>query len=183
MRHLVLFENFKSIPKSIKDRLEGVIRDFRVRLRGGRDFFNAMDAYIKDPSNIDIILELVSKHENDLISTSGEFGDILYKLWIENKFKCKGMIVFNGKMQTNNIGISSYYPNEFDLNNKKFVYIDDSYFSGSTVTKVKEFLKKHNSNIKSVSVIYDGSKEINDNVNSFIRYYDIKDLPSWNSNT
>ena len=119
-----------------------------------------------------MILDLVRGCSNEWIATSGEFGDSLYKLWKSNKFKCKGMVVFNGKLLTHNKDVTGYYPSNFDLNNKQFVYVDDSYFSGITAKKIDDYLQKTYSSIKSISVIYDGSKVKSKKVNSFFRYYD-----------
>ena len=83
------------------------------------------------------------------------------------------MLVFNGKMRTSQIGIRSYYPLDFDIKDKNFVYFDDSYFTGSTANKINRFLIENGSKIKSVSVIYDGSKKKRKGVNSFFRYYNI----------
>lgn len=58
------------------------------------------------------------------------------------------------------------------FNDKSFVYVDDSMFSGGTVRKIDDYLKEyHNSKLKSVSVVYDGSKEKNKLVKSLFRYY------------
>jgi hypothetical protein len=172
MKHLILFERFYNPPQEIKTRLDNIVKDLRIKYRGGISFFDALDDRIKDITNQDIILALVRGCSNEWVATSGEFGDTLYRLWKESKFKCKGLVVFNGKMLTHQTDVKSFYPNDFDLNNKQFIYIDDSYFSGSTAKKINEYLNKTQSSIKSISVIYDGSKEKSKMVNSFFRYYD-----------
>lgn len=139
--------------------------------RGGREFFDALDDAIKSVINEDMILALVRGNKNEWLATSGEFGDILYKLWKEGKFQCKGLVVFNGKMLTNKTGVNAWYPVDFELDNKNFIYVDDSLFSGGTAKKIDSFLREHNSSIKSISVIYDGSKEKSKLVKSFFRYY------------
>jgi hypothetical protein len=174
MKHLILFERFYNPPQQIKERLFNIVKDLRIKHRGGIDFFDALDDRIKDITNQDMILALVRGCSNEWVATSGEFGDILYKLWEEGKFKCKGVVVFNGKLLTHQKNVSGFYPQDFDLNNKQFIYVDDSYFSGSTAKKIDNFLNKTQSSIKSVSVIYDGSKEKSKFVNSFFRYYDDK---------
>jgi hypothetical protein len=171
MKYLELFERFYNPPTEIKERLDSIVADLLSKHEGGRPFFNALDNAIKSVFNQDMILALVKGNTNEWIATSGEFGDRIYKLWKEGEFKCKGMVVFNGKMQTNKIGVHGWYPEEFDFENKQFIYIDDSLFSGSTANKIDDFLHDHNSKIKSVSVIYDGSKKKNKMVKSFFRYY------------
>lgn len=171
MKYLELFERFYNPPSEIKERLDNIVKELLAKHGGGRAFFDALDDSIKSITNQDMILNLVRGNTNEWIATSGEFGDTIYKLWKEGKFKCKGMVVFNGKMLTHKTDVSGWYPEDFDLDNKEFVYIDDSLFSGSTARKINDYIKKHNSRIKSISVIYDGSKDRNKMVRSFFRYY------------
>lgn len=163
-----LFENFYTPPLEITNRLKNIVKELREKHHGGREFFDALDSHIKDIVNVDMVINLVAGNENTWIATSGGFGD---KLWKEGKFKCRGVVVFNGKMQTNKVGVSGWYPEDFEISGKKYLYVDDSYFSGGTVEKINDFLNQHDSTIKSVSVIYDGSKEKKSYVNSYFRYY------------
>lgn len=166
-----IFERFYTPPKEIKDRLENIVDELLKTHKGGREFFNALDDSIKSITNQDMTLALLRGCSNEWVASSGEFGDKIYELWKSGKFRCKGLVVFNGKMLTNKTGISGWYPENFDLENKEFVYVDDSLFSGSTSKKIDDFLRERNSKIKSISVIYDGSKEKNKMVKSFFRYY------------
>lgn len=171
MRYLSLFEKFYNPPLEIKERLDKAVQELLLKYEGGRPFFHALDAFIKDILNEDMILSLVRGNSNEYLCTSGEFGNKIYQLWKENKFKCRGVLVFNGKMRTSQIGIKSYFPADFDIKDKTFVYVDDSYFTGSTANKINRFLIENGSKIKSVYVIYDGSKQIRPGVKSFFRYY------------
>jgi len=166
-----LNEKFYEPSKSIKHELDTLVAALEKQHIGGRPFFDALDASIKTILDRDIIFALLKGNENEWVVSSGEFGDIVYKLWEDGKIKCKGILVFNGKMLTNKIGVRSYYPKDFDISKKTFVYVDDSHFSGSTVKKIGDYLSEHKSSISAVNVIYDGSKEKKKNVNSFFRYY------------
>jgi hypothetical protein len=159
--------------------MKGIVDELTIKYRKGRPFFDALDDIIKSYENRDIILELVKNCENEWIASSGEFGKIIYDLYNDGAFKCKGVVVFNGKMLTNNIGVESWIPQGFDLNDKSFVYVDDSYFSGGTVKKIEVFLTNYNSDIKLVNVMYDGSEEKLDFINSFYRYWDHRDLEEY----
>jgi len=174
MRYLKLFENFQAPIESIRSKISNIIAN--IGHRKGRPFFDALDEAIKDD---EIVLELVKGYENDWIASSGGFGDMLYKLYQDKKFTCKGLVIFNGKMLTNGLGVNSWYPVDFDLDNKEFVYLDDSYFSGSTANKIASFLKEHNSNLYEIAVIYDGSEVRLNNVHSFYRYWDHRDLEEY----
>jgi len=171
MKHLELFERFYNPPTEVKNKLDDIVQSLLTKYGGGREFFDALDDSIKSITNKDMILALLKGNSNEWVATSGEFGDTIYRLYKNGDFKCKGLVVFNGKMLTHKTGVSGWYPIDFDLDNKEFIYVDDSYFSGSTARKIDDFLKEHNSKIKSVSVIYDGSKERSKMVKSFFRYY------------
>lgn len=172
MKYLEIFEKFYNPPQEIKDKLENIVQDLLIKYKGGRLFFDALDDSIKSITNQDMILSLVKGNSNEWIISSGEFGDMIYNLWESGKFKCKGIVIFNGKMNAKKTDVRNWYPSNFDLDNKEFIYIDDSLFSGNTSKKIDNYLKEnHSSKIKSISVIYDGSKEKNKMIKSFFRYY------------
>ena len=181
MRNIILFESFTN--SFIKNKMRDIVIDLTNRYRKGKSFFDALDDEIKDISNRDILLELVSGCDNEWIASSGEFGEILLDMYRRGLFNCLGMVVFNGKMLTNNIGVESWNPSKFDLSNKEFIYIDDSYFSGGTAKKIDDFMSEYNSNIKFINVMYDGSEEKLDFVNSFYRYWDYRDIVEYKSNS
>ncbi len=171
MKYLVLFERYYRPSIDARTRLDNLAKELRIKHHGGLKFFDELDDYIKDSRNEDITLELVRGTSKEWIVTSGEFGDKLYKMWKDGKFRCRGVVVFNGKITTKGESVKSWYPEDFDINNKNFVFIDDSYFSGTTKSKIGEYLEKLNSGIKKVLVIYDGSKVKTDMVKSFYRYH------------
>lgn len=171
MKYIKLYEKFYNPSKEIKDKLDSIIKELLNKYDGGKQFFDKLDDSIRDITNQDMILSLVRGNDNKWIAASGKFGDILSNLYDDGKFKCKGIVVFNGKMLTKDKGVTTWYPANFDLNNKQFVFIDDSLFSGSTYRKIDAFLNEHDSSIESISVIYDGSKTKDKMVSSFFRYY------------
>lgn len=172
MKYLEIFERFFQPPVNVRKKLDSIINRCLDEYGGGIEFFSALDSHIKDIINEDILLSLTKGLKDEWVATSGGFGDTIYKLWKDGKFQCKGIVVFNGKMMTNDIGVKAWYPQEFDLNIKSFIYLDDSYFSGGTYRKINSFLKHFGSSIKYVYVVYDGSKIKLNRVKSFFRYYD-----------
>ena len=82
------------------------------------------------------------------------------------------MLIFNGKILTRNKGINSYYPHDFEIENKEYVFVDDSFFSGKTMSTIEEYLEDHNSSIKLSKIAYDGSVKKNPKIRSLYRYYD-----------
>lgn len=167
-----ILERFYQPSKETTNKIKKLVEKLEKKWIGGRAFFDALDYNIKHVIDQEVMLGLVKGNKNEWLASSGEFGDILYKLYQQGKFKCKGLVVFNGKMNANNLNAEYYYPKDIDIENKKFIYIDDSYFSGKTVNKINDYLKKYGSKIKSTSVVYDGSKIKKPNVNSFYRYYE-----------
>lgn len=156
--------------KFSQEDFKSTVSDVLKSERGGRQFFNKMDQIIKD--NPDTIKEIMSGLEKDYIVCSGSFGDNLYDLWEKGELECRGILVFNGKIATKKRGINFYYPENFEIDNKEFVFVDDSLFSGKTVREIEKYLQEeHNSSIKLIKVGYDGSKEPNPKVKSLYRYY------------
>jgi len=155
----------------IRKKLEDLISNLLLKYEGGRPFFDALDDQIKNSINEDIVISLMRGTEDKYVVSSGEFGDRVFNLYNEGKFKCKGMVVYNGKIMTKDKGVTYWYPPDFDLNNKEFVFIDDSLFSGKTLSVIENHLREHNSKIEYVSVVYDGSKKKDPKVHSFYRYY------------
>ena len=154
-----------------RDEYRRVIKRLLRKYVGGKPFFDALDDYIKNHD--DMMLALVQGLEDEHIVTSGSFGDNLFELYEEGKFNPKSLTVFNGKICTRGKGVTCWYPADADLDNKEFVFVDDSTFSGRTIRVIDNYLRKHhNSKIKEISVAYDGSKQKDPKVNSIYRYYD-----------
>jgi hypothetical protein len=148
-----------------------VIKQLLKQYVGGRPFFDALDEYIKNHE--EMMLALVTDMENEYIISSGVFGDKLYNLYERGLFKAKGVTVFNGKICTKKKGVTCWYPPDIDIDNKEFIFVDDSTFSGRTIKVIDNYLKRyHNSGIYGVSVAYDGSKERDPKIKSLYRYYD-----------
>lgn len=170
--NIVLFEEFIKPSNYVKFKLIGIIDELLEKYHGGRPFFHALDDAIASFVNRQIIIELMNNHTNDRVIASGGFGNILYEMYNRSEISCKELIMFNGKMKTDGIGVTGYIPQDADLHNKTFIFVDDSYFSGMTVNTISNYLSQYNSKISKISVVYDGSYSKNPIVNSFFRYYD-----------
>jgi hypothetical protein len=169
MKYIKLFESYKNPI----DKLKNIINDLLSTHNGGISFFGAFDDSMRDSNNEDIIIEMFKNLKNNWIISSGGFGDTVYKMWEDGKIKCLGMLIFNGKMYTRKKGVTSWYPHNFDISNKDYVFVDDSLFTGNTYKKIDDYLRsEYESQISKVCVIYDGSRQKNSNVESLFRYYD-----------
>jgi hypothetical protein len=137
---------------------------------GKRPFFNALDDLIKYDDRY--LLALVNGLENSNIISTGSFGDQLYEEYEDGEFDCASIGIFNGKICTERAGIHCVYPGDVGLENKEFVFIDDSLYSGRTVNVIEDYLKTIGSSIKEIRVAYDGSKKRDTRIKSLYRYYD-----------
>ena len=171
MNYIKIFETFYTPPKSVKQKLDKIVSDLLDKYERGPLFFDALDERIKDISNEDMILYLVSGCKDKWVCSSGEFGQRLEGLLEAGKFKCKGLVTFSGKITSRGKQIEWWEPEDFDFKDKDFIYVDDSYFSGKTANKINDFLKERGSKITEIYVVYDGSLDRKPNVHSFFRYY------------
>ena len=86
----------------------------------------------------------------------------------------KKIIVINGGLRKDNV-IIPFWEN-FNIEEKKIVFIDDSYYLGRTRDKIKMAIEEKNGTLINTYVFYDGSKTKDDSVKSFYRYYDFHEI-------
>lgn len=138
---------------------------------GGQIFFTELDKAVK--FNKEILLQLVDavkeRYPHCLTIASGEIGLSMHNLGVNIDYIVPGGLRF----EPEKINLKPFAEN---INNKLFVFIDDSYFSGKTALVVKEEIEKYGGTLLGAYVAYDGSKEKNHFVNSLYRYYDHYDL-------
>jgi hypothetical protein len=159
---LKYIKEYKDFKVEVQDLLQTYVK--------GRRFFDALDDVIKNSD--EYILKLVEGCEDKNIVSTGGFGDLLYESYQRGDFKCKDIAIFNGKICTENKGIYCVYPEGVDLDNKEYVFIDDSLHSGGTLDKIEEYLNDRGSYITDVRVAYDGSLYKDDRVKSLYRYFE-----------
>jgi len=154
--------------------------------RVGRDFFNKIDDTMRLNKNLDLVQKVFDNIKNtnkgfNLILTGG-FGDWILMNIKKGKLKVPGnLLLVNGSIRgkdnklnklTTGKRVEIIYKKNDDLQNKKFILFDDSYYSGSTKKSIDRFLKKYNSKINKTFVLYDGNDKIDSNRQSLYRYYD-----------
>lgn len=108
--------------------------------------------------------------KDEIIIASGKFGSFFNNWWNANTNYNNKLIIVNGGLRVGN-KIDLSYIKDY-IKNKKFIFIDDSFYSGKTRNTIKNELEKYNANLNKTYVIYDGSKARDDNVCSLYRYYD-----------
>lgn len=136
---------------------------------GGEIFFDELDKLVKFDK--EILEEFVARVKKDTpeIRTiaSGEFGLCLhnYKLPID-------IIVQGGLRKGNQICDLSCFVEP----GKKYLFLDDSYFSGKTAQVVREEIERVGGIFAGCFVIYDGSQFPMHYVKNIYRYYDNYDI-------
>lgn len=136
---------------------------------GGEIFFDELDKMVK--FDREVLEEFIStvKEQNKEMRTiaSGEFGLCLhnYKLPVD-------IIVQGGLRKGANICDLS----NFVEKGQKYLFLDDSYFSGKTAQIVKEEIEKNGGIFSGCFVVYDGSQVPIHEVKSIYRYYDNFDI-------
>lgn len=171
---------------NIIKRIDNIVKDISKTTPGGNIFFDKLDSEIKKPKNIDIIVKLFEKIYSDFgldynLVISGGFGDLVMFLLKRGDIKCKGTI-----LQVSG-GLTSHFTDMDkikkvkeviiqkqigDINNKDFIFVDDSFYSGTTGFSIDHFLKKIGSKILKTYIVYDGNDAKSPDRISLYNYYD-----------
>ena len=198
MRHILEYNKYSELPEQ---KLENIVEDILQQEGGGEHFFNKLDDAIKDPNNLDITLALFNKiyenhnpHQNDFnLVVSGSYGKKILELVNQDKIKCGGtFILMTGSITshqnkmgliTKNKDVKIQFQDNHIGGGKDFIFVDDSYYSGTTYKLIKKFFEDRGSTIKEVYVIYDGNDKKENNKYSLYSYYDKHSGREWNKRT
>lgn len=155
-----------------------LVNECLTQHEGGEKFFDAIDEKLRDDKIlINMMIDKVTKNEDfDYIIVSGKFGNVFQNHcnnYLENKFNEK-IIVVNGGLRKDHAIISFW--EDYNIKDKKIIFIDDSYYLGRTRDKIKNAIEENQGSLISTYVFYDGSKVKEDDVHSFYRYYDFHEV-------
>ena len=155
------------------DKLNALVKELLDQHKGGEQFFDALDYSIRGDHAImesfkDLIEWNCSRHT--VLVVSGNFG----RFFVNNFFSfikelCIDIIVTDGGLRKGN-PTNTFLLNEPSSCND-YIFVDDSYYSGSTAKAIEEELGLR---FYKIIVVYDGSQEFEDRVYSLFRYYDSK---------
>ena len=139
---------------------------------GGQIFFTELDKAVKFDSHI--LKQLVTKIEEAydeyvLTIASGEIGLAMHNLGVPVDFLVPGGL----RHDPSKINLAPFADK---IKGHKFVFIDDSYFSGRTALVVKEEIERLGGIFIGSFVAYDGAREKDPTVDSLYRYYDHYDI-------
>lgn len=134
------------------------------RYIGGTAFFDELDRLVKFDKEILVEYHSVVMRNNTARTiASGEFGLCLHN------YKIPVDILVQGGLRK---GAAICDLSCFIIPGEKYLFLDDSYFSGRTAQVVKEEVEKHGGIFVGCYVVYDGSYSPTHEVRSIYRYYD-----------
>lgn len=153
-------------------KIESLVNECLIQHEGGEKFFDAIDERLRNDNLLMsmMITKIIEKESFDYLIVSGRFGYAFKEFCKENindEFS-NGIIAVNGNLRNDNIS----YDLDFNIKDKSFIFIDDSFYLGRTRDKIKDFIELNDGNLICTYVFYDGSKEKDSSVHSFYRYYD-----------
>lgn len=170
----------------LKDKVCNIINQSLNKWIGGEKFFDELDREFRKSENLDIIKSILYK----IIQNNGNFCNIVvtgkFGEWIKIQLIDKKIVPFNGTLLLVSGSITSHQGflhkiqkdkkieiiyKSGDIENKEFIFFDDSYYSGTTFTSISNFLSLKNSTIKKSYVIYDGSDKVLPSRWSAYNYY------------
>ena len=139
---------------------------------GGQIFFTELDKAVKfDKEILDALIVEVYNHTDLTTFTiaSGEIGLAMHNLQVEIDYLVPGGL----RHDPAKINLKPFADK---IKGRKFVFVDDSYFSGKTAMVVIEEVERLGGIFVGSVVAYDGSKAKDENVWSLYRYYDYHDI-------
>lgn len=167
-------------------KIDNIVKSISKNTQGGNTFFDQIDKSIKNPKNLDITLDLFRRIYDDFglkynLVISGGFGDLVMFLLKRGDIKCKGTILqLSGGLTSHFTDMDKIKKSKEviiqkqigEINNKDFIFVDDSFYSGTTGYSIDNFLKKIGSKIIKTYVVYDGNDTKSPNRISLYNYYD-----------
>ena len=139
----------------------------------GEPFFDALDAMIRGDQNIlKAFMNFVySKIEGERFGVilSGNFGNAIFSAYgLELYQNFSDVILVNGGIRKGEVPVIF----KERLATTDYIFLDDSFYSGTTRNSIASVLGSLNGRIVRTFVIYDGAKIRQRDVFSMFRYFD-----------
>lgn len=150
------------------DKLNNIVNNLIKEFTGGEVYFDNLDEVLRKKENLDIIQKLFSPLKNSNVIVSGKFGYYILGLFNKKTISVNSLIVVNGGLRGGLIKDIILIDFKRD---SEYTFVDDSFYKGRTMRKVKEFLEIFDCKLKNTMVVYDGSIDKQDNVSSMYRYH------------
>ena len=177
----------------LKEMMNPIVEKCLDKYGGGESYFTEIDAMIKsNPVLMSEYIQYITEKENIYnVIFSGEIGLKYFAMQLKQQIPSDiNLFLLPGGLrpsQGNNVtvflskifitylslllSLNSIINLYFTFKSSKFIFLDDSYYSGKTLNAVSEFVKKGGGVIEKSYVFYDGSP-VKTNVQSLYRYYD-----------
>ena len=161
----------------LKEMMHLIVKECLGKYDGGESYFTEVDAMIKsNPVLMSEYIQYVTEKENIYnVILSGEIGLKYLAMQLKrqipsdiNLFLLPGGIRLDPSKLNR---IDNNYKKMWKITSSRYVFLDDSYYSGKTLNDVSDFVKKSGGIIKKSYVFYDGAPKRTD-VHSLYRYYD-----------
>lgn len=191
MKHIKEWIDFS---KSAEDKMANLVDKTLKIQHGGNRFFDHIDDFIRRPENEDITVALFNKihskwGQNFNLCLTGTYGKYISDLIRKGRLKCRGTIVLFGGSLTSRKNMMGTVIKDKDVRiedetgspeSKKFIFVDDSYYSGTTFKLIRKHLMEIGSDIIMTYVVYDGNDTRDPKREYIYRYYDHHRGTEWN---
>lgn len=154
--------------------LNRIVTDCILQHEGGERFFDALDEQVRSTPELleevyALALGLIPHQQGREIKiiVSGNFGKV-FLAYFANRIPHSIVCVPGGLRKGNTIDALEVS----DVANADFIFIDASFYSGSTRNVVKTAVNFYGANLLGTAVVYDGSLTPDDSVHSLYRYHD-----------
>jgi len=168
------------------EKIDKIVKSISKTTQGGNTFFDQIDLSIKNPKNLDLTLDLFKKIYEDFglaynLVVSGGFGDLVMWLLKNKQIICNGSIIqASGSLTSHFTDMNKIKKAKEvrieksigDIENKDFIFVDDSYYSGTTGVTLNNYLNRVGSKIIKTYVIYDGNDRKSSDRIALYSYYD-----------
>jgi len=151
--------------------LDKIVKEMLEKHIGGEIFFDHLDKAIQTTPIINQLYDSIFEYHDDVkIIVSGKFGNF-FSNWFTATFKTDEMIInVNGGLRTGDLIDNLDYLKSY-IKDKKYIFLDDSYYSGKTQRAVRNEIERLGGKLVNTFVIYDGSVNKSKDVKSLYRYY------------
>ena len=161
----------------LKKMMNPIVEKCLDKYGGGESYFTEIDAMIKsNPLLMSEYIQYITEKENIYnVILSGEIGLKYFAMQLKQQIPSDiNLFLLPGGLRLNPSKLFEADNNILESRtvlSSKYIFLDDSYYSGKTLNAVSGFVKKSGGVIEKSYVFYDGSP-VKATVQSLYRYYD-----------
>lgn len=160
----------------LKEMMNPIVEKCLDRYGGGESYFTEIDAMIKsNPVLMSEYIQYITEKENIYnVILSGEIGLKYFAMQLKHQIPGDiNLFLLPGGLRKDKTILENMLQdkNSYQLKQQKYLFLDDSYYSGKTLNTVSEYIHNIGNILQNTYVFYDGSP-VKTNVKSLYRYYD-----------